>query len=263
VKRTTLLLSAVLIAIAFAFGIAYSELMTVEDIDPAGLIGPGDPDTTGHTLDAEGNEGYALFMAKEPDNRWHLVGSGITPWGGTVFEFVGRAIKADGTSGLMGPQGEFTADDNPEGLFPAPADPAAVVFDSPEGSQIDWVKIDGPVVQTLAWFNGTGAWDGLWFTVDGDYLLVEILGMNDEAMGAAEQACDVFGDRACLAADPLPPAPPEAIWIGGDGGLETRKHPSTPAPFLLRNNPNAPATVVAVEPLYKAMTKWGAVREEK
>ena len=175
------------------------------------------------------------------------------PWGGTDYEIIALAVNADLSEGKMGPEGEFTSDNKGkvgEGE----------VFDSPKGGQIDWIKISGNKVQMLTWWNGTGAWDGLWFEATGDYVLFDTLGMNNDAIDAAADACGAFGDRKCLVKDPLPQVSPDRIFIGGDKP-DSWKHPSKSAPFALKNRPDAPDTLTAVDAKGKMAAFWGEIKE--
>lgn len=248
-KRAFVFLCAFLIATALAPGIVHGKKIDlrrvpVEKIDPSGMLGPGNP--RGIQLGDKPDEG-GIYIAKEPDDRWHVVGAGMIPWGGTDVEMVALAINAGRTEGKIKPKGEYTAD--------KPGN----VFDSPEGGQIDWAKIEGNKIEWLTWYNGTGAWDGVWFEVEGDFLVFETLGLNNKKTGAANSACGKFGDRKCLVVDPLPPAPVERIFIGGDNP-KNWEHPKNEAPFALKNNPKAPDTL-AVELKDKAPTTWGAVKD--
>lgn len=236
----------VLLTLIALAGVAFGQAIPVLDIDPSGKLGPGNPIDAGQ-VDRDPKHG-GIYIAKEPDDRWHVVGAGILPWGGTQIEMVASAINIGGKPGKITPEGEFTIG-NPGN-----------VFDSPEGGQIDWIKIEGNKIQWLTWFNGTGAWDGTWFKVEGDYLVFETLGMNNEKTGAAGSGCGKPGDRKCLIQDPLPPAPKERIFIGGDKP-DNWKNPPTEAPFALRNNPKAPLKILDVELTGKLPTIWGAVKE--
>lgn len=248
-KTTFTLLCVVLTTAILVPGMVYSKKMKAEDIDPSGMLGPDNP--RGKQFGDDPSEG-GIYIAKQPDDIWHVVGGGMLPWGGTQVEMVAFAVNADGSSGKMGPAGEYVDDGN---------DDDNVVFDSPEGGQIDWIKIKGNRIDFLTWFNGTGAWDGIWFEAEGDFVLFETLGMNNEETGGVGSSCDEYGDRGCLIQDPLPLAPKERIFIGGDAP-GTWENPSTETPFALKNRPDAPDTLVAVEPKDKEPTTWGSVKKK-
>lgn len=246
VKTTFALLCITLILTAFVPRIVHSkEEIPVLDIEPEGMLGPGDP--RGRQLGNKLDEG-GIYIVKEPDERWHVVGAGMLPWGGTQVDMIASAVNAGGSEGKIEPEGEYT-NNNPGN-----------VFDSPDPNQIDWIKIEGNRIEWVTWYNGTGGYDGVRFQVEGDYLLFERLGFTNKDT-VTGWACGVFGDRECLAVDPLLPAPVERIFIGADNP-EDWEHPPKEAPFALKNVPKSPTLddFRAVEPMNKLATTWGEMK---